>query len=83
LNTAGISFRFVEITADDEEIRARLRRRENKATEISDARLEDFAKLTAAYERPDASEEYLTIASGPDVEATATTVLRSLICHGN
>jgi len=82
LAAAGIRHRFVEITASDEEITARLRRREESNAEISDARLEDFARLTANYEPPVAVEEYSRIESSPDLKATATKLLKALVRLG-
>jgi hypothetical protein len=49
---AGVGFQVIEVHAPDEQIAARLRQREGRASEVSDARLEDFAKLNAAYEAP-------------------------------
>lgn len=43
---------IVELVADDAQIATRLKLREKSTEEISDARLEDFEKLSAAYERP-------------------------------
>ncbi|MEO6870734.1 MAG: AAA family ATPase [Chthoniobacterales bacterium] len=49
---ANIRLQIVELVADDTQIATRLKLREKSAEEISDARLEDFEKLSAAYERP-------------------------------
>ena len=51
-NKAGVRLQVVELEADRETIKRRLRGRDEKTTEISDARLEDFSKLTAEYEPP-------------------------------
>jgi hypothetical protein len=48
----GIAFRFLEAQADDGAVKQRLREREAKPDEISDARLEDFVTLTGLYEPP-------------------------------
>ena len=42
----------VELAADPEQIKRRLQARDETTGEISDARLEDFEKLNAAYEPP-------------------------------
>jgi len=49
---ANVSFQFVELEADPHEIKRRLRARDEETAETSDARLEDFQKLSAAYEAP-------------------------------
>ena len=43
---------FVELEVDPNEIKKRLRARDEKTAETSDARLEDFQKLSTAYEAP-------------------------------
>ena len=48
----------------------------------NDARLEDFARLTANYEPPVAVEEYSRIESSPDLKATATKLLKALVRLG-
>jgi aminoglycoside phosphotransferase family enzyme/predicted kinase len=82
LTTAGIRCHLVEITATDEEICARLRRREKSHTEVSDARLEDFPILRASYEPPHANEEHIRVESRPNPEVTTTELLKSLVGHG-
>src|SRR5947207_4047979 len=49
---ANVSYEFVELEADPNEIKKRLKARDQKTAETSDARLEDFQKLSAAYEAP-------------------------------
>jgi uncharacterized protein len=49
---ANVSYQFVELEADPNEIKKRLKARDEKTVETSDARLEDFQKLSAAYEAP-------------------------------
>ena len=49
---ANVSSQFVELEADPNEIKKRLRARDEETAETSDARLEDFQKLSAAYEEP-------------------------------
>jgi hypothetical protein len=48
----GMEVRFVEVSANDRVIRDRLRQREMRAGEVSDARLEDFEAFKARYEPP-------------------------------
>ncbi len=47
---ANVPFQFVELEVDVNEIKKRLKLRDEKTGETSDARLEDFEKLNAAYE---------------------------------
>jgi aminoglycoside phosphotransferase family enzyme/predicted kinase len=49
---ANMPFQFVELEVDPNEIKERLKARDEKTAETSDARLEDFQKLNAAYEAP-------------------------------
>jgi uncharacterized protein len=77
LATAGVRCCFVEITASDDEIKARLRHREESATKVSDARLEDFEMLMKSYEPPNTDEEYLTVTSRRTAEMTAAELLKS------
>ena len=45
-------FQVVELEVDPNEIKTRLKLRDEKTAETSDARFEDFEKLNAAYEPP-------------------------------
>jgi predicted kinase len=51
-NKANMPFQLVELDVDAREIKKRLRSRDEKTAETSDARLADFEKLNAAYEPP-------------------------------
>ncbi len=81
LRQHGIPYCFVEATASDATIRARLRRREHAGREVSDARLEDFDLLTARYQAPDALEEsrHVIVATETAAEATTLDALKHLI----
>jgi hypothetical protein len=60
-------------------IEDRLRARHESAGEISDARLEDFEKLTAAYEPPlELAPDLIKLSSGNAVSDTAKAVLLRL-----
>jgi hypothetical protein len=48
----GIAWRFLEVRASNPTVKQRLRQREARADEVSDARLEDFPSLTRHYEPP-------------------------------
>lgn len=49
---ANVRVQFAEIEVDPTEIKKRLKARDEKTAETSDARLEDFEKLNAAYQPP-------------------------------
>ena len=81
LGAAGIPHVFVELTADDETLRARLRRRATAGDVVSDARLEDFDMLRQRYEAPDALEDarHIHAVSEDDAEATTCDALKHLV----
>lgn len=81
LAAADIRQRSVELEASDEEILERLRRRGESKTEVSDARLEDFEMLNAAYENPDRNRDgtHVIVKNGVSVEATVTGTFKALI----
>jgi aminoglycoside phosphotransferase family enzyme/predicted kinase len=72
---------FVELDASDATIKSRLKQRETAAQVVSDARLEDFDRLCAHYEAPDALEDarHFTVAAEPSTEATLREALTHLI----
>jgi aminoglycoside phosphotransferase family enzyme/predicted kinase len=49
---ANVRFQFVELEVDPNEIKKRLKARDEKRAETSDARLEDFEKLNPSYGPP-------------------------------
>jgi len=49
---ANTPIQFIELEVDPDEIKDRLKLRDEKTAEASDARLEDFEKLSATYEPP-------------------------------
>jgi len=49
---ANVPIQFIELEVSPNEIKKRLKLRDEKMAEASDARLEDFEKLTEAYEAP-------------------------------
>jgi aminoglycoside phosphotransferase family enzyme/predicted kinase len=77
---AGVRVIFIEASASDRTIRARLRRRETSAAEVSDARVEDFAKLAGAYEPPAELEhnELVRVSTAKALNVTVRNVLRKL-----
>jgi aminoglycoside phosphotransferase family enzyme/predicted kinase len=86
----GIAWRLLEARASNAAVKQRLRVREAKPDEVSDARLEDFAMLTRLYEPPAELPAGLCAkvhTSGP-LDQTVTKALRSLahlqvetVCH--
>jgi predicted kinase len=80
LTDAGIRRCSLELKASDEEIMARLSRREENKTEVSDARLDDFGMLSAAYDPPDITDRPDAIVeTKSSVEATVTDAFQMLV----
>jgi aminoglycoside phosphotransferase family enzyme/predicted kinase len=75
---ANVRLQAVELDADLATIEDRLRERDKTAGEVSDARLEDFEKLIATYERPsELAPDLMRIsATGTLVDAVKTVLLR-------
>ncbi|MEN9556075.1 MAG: hypothetical protein RLZZ232_2361 [Planctomycetota bacterium] len=81
VTTAGGSLMWVEATADDAVVRARLRRREHESHVISDAREADFEMLTSKYNAPMEIPEsaLLRISTDGEQQQTCTELLRTLV----
>ena len=80
LGKRGIHWRVLEARASDLAVKHRLRLREAKPGEVSDARIEDFATLTRLYEPPDElppMRRGRVSTSGP-IDASLTRALRGL-----
>lgn len=76
---ADVQFQFVELDVDRGEIKKRLKVRDEKAEETSDARLEDFAKLNAAYEPPsELAPDLIKISTTNAVSDSVRTILLRL-----
>jgi predicted kinase len=76
----GIAWRFLEAQASNAAVKQRLRAREAKPDELSDARLEDFGLLTRLYEPPvelPAVQRVKVRTSGP-LDQTVAKALQSL-----
>jgi hypothetical protein len=75
---AGVHLQAVELDLDPGQIKRRLKARDQTRGEISDARLEDFEKLTAAYEPPsELAPDLIKIsATNPVADTTRTVLLR-------
>lgn len=76
----GLDWCVIEAHADDRTVRRRLREREARPEEISDARLDDFAALTRLYEPPAElpKDRRITVRTTTSVEATLTAALTAL-----
>jgi aminoglycoside phosphotransferase family enzyme/predicted kinase len=76
---AGVRLQVVELDVDPGEIKRRLNARDETTGEISDARLEDFEKLSAAYEPPsELARELLKISANNAIPDTVNAVLLRL-----
>ena len=81
LESRPANYCFIETQASDEVIKKRLQSRENKSDVISDARLEDFTKLSDRYESPDeiSSDHLIRIDSHHSLENTIAQLYLNLI----
>jgi uncharacterized protein len=78
-NKANVPFQFVELEADASEIKKRLKTRDEKSSETSDARLENFQKLSAAYEPPsELDPDLIRISTTTSVSDAVKTILLCL-----
>lgn len=81
LRELKVSFYFVEMQASDEEIRERLAKREASSQVVSDARLEDFRRLSRDFQEPtEVPEEHLiqVNSSGASVDSLLEYMLRRI-----
>jgi predicted kinase len=81
LSELQVPFYFVEMQASDEEIIERLAKRETSSQAVSDARLEDFQRLSPVFQEPkDVPKEHLIRAnsSGVSVDSLLENVLRQI-----
>src|SRR5206468_6364617 len=75
---ANVLFQFVELEVGANEIKKRLKLRDEKTGETSDARLEDLQKLSAAYEPP--SELAPSLIRVSTTTSVSDTVRAILLC---
>jgi uncharacterized protein len=76
---ANLPIQFIELEVDPDEIKNRLELRDEKTAETSDARLEDFEKLTAAYQPPsELAPDLIRISTTRSVSDAAQAILRCL-----
>ena len=81
LRAADVPYVFVELTAEDDELKRRLRRRSAEEATASDARASDFEMLTERYEAPAALEDPRHVQIGTEGAPDDTTleILKTLI----
>ena len=76
---ASVRFQFVELEVDPEEIKHRLKLRDEKTAETSDARLEDFEKLNAQYQPPsEFAPNMVSVSTTSTVSDTVKAILLRL-----
>jgi uncharacterized protein len=76
---ANVPFQFVELEVDPNEIKKRLKARDEKTAETSDARLEDFRKLSAAYEAPsELAPRLIRVSTTTSISDAVKTILLRL-----
>jgi aminoglycoside phosphotransferase family enzyme/predicted kinase len=78
---ADVPYVFIELTAEDDTLKRRLRRRSAEDATASDARASDFEMLTERYEAPDALEDprHVRIDTKGSPEQTTLKILKTLI----
>jgi uncharacterized protein len=75
----NVQSQFVELEVDPNEIKKRLKARDQKTAETSDARLEDFQRLIAAYEAPsELAPGLIRVSATTSVSDTVKTILLRL-----
>jgi len=76
----GIAWRVLEVQASNVAVKRRLRVREAKPDEVSDARLDDFATLTSLYEPPGeiAAAQCVKVHTSGPLAQTVTKALQGL-----
>jgi aminoglycoside phosphotransferase family enzyme/predicted kinase len=77
---SGITSRLLEAQASKAAVKQRLRAREAKPDEVSDARLEDFGMLTRLYEPPVElpAAQYVKVRTAGPLDQTVTKALQNL-----
>lgn len=81
MNSLKIDCYFIEVTASDDVIKSRLKKRRHAIHQVSDARLEDFEVLNHKYEVPDEGDVHTvySVSSDTTLENTALEILKHLI----
>ncbi|MBO0695347.1 MAG: AAA family ATPase [Verrucomicrobia bacterium] len=75
----NVPFQFVELEVDPNEVKKRLKDRNEKTANVSDARFEDFDKLNATYEPPsELAPDLIEISTSTSVSDTVKAILLCL-----
>jgi uncharacterized protein len=78
-NKANVPVQFIELEVSPNEIKKRLKLRDEKTAEASDARLEEFEKLHAAYESfSELASDLIRISTTSSVSDTVKAILMRL-----
>src|SRR6266550_5342812 len=76
---ANVPIQFIELEVSPDEIKNRLKSRDAKTADASDARIEDFEKLNAAYQPPsELAPDLIRVSTNASVSATVKTILLCL-----
>jgi uncharacterized protein len=76
---ANVPIQFIKLEVGPNEIKKRLKLRDEKTAEASDARLEDFEKLSAAYEPPsELASNVVSVSTADSVVDTVKAILLRL-----
>ena len=86
LEDARVPYCFLEAQASTELLKRRLKEREDRSDEDSDARFEDFESIDRSYEAPAESEfgahQLIVVNTEHSLEATVTAALKGLTQRG-
>jgi hypothetical protein len=78
-NKANVPIQFIELEVGPDEIKKRLKLRDEKTAEVSDARFQDFEKLSAAYQAPsELAPDLIKISTKTSVFDTVKEILLCL-----
>jgi predicted kinase len=73
---ANVPIQFIELEVGPDEIKNRLKLRGEKTAETSDARLEDFEKLNAAYQPPsELAPDLIRVSTNASVSDAVSAIL--------
>lgn len=81
MKSMGADFIFIELFASEETVKQRLKSRENSENVISDARLEDFEKLSRNYQSPGeiTADNLIRIDTSKSVDESLSELYHKLI----
>jgi hypothetical protein len=84
LDRAGVTYCFVEAQASTDLLKRRLKEREGKSDEVSDARFEDFEMIDRFYEVPSelGAHQLIAVQTVRPLELSVTEALKALTQGG-